>query len=292
MYKSNPKAFFALITGAFLIGFSPVLIKMAGVPGLAASFYRMFIGLWVLVIPFVVYQLRTKSPIPPRGIFFAVLAGICFAIDMAFWSTGIMATNASIPTLVGNMSPLWVGIAAFIIFREKQPKLFWMGLILSIGGVAVMVLRDLFIPDGLMKGMVMGLFSGIFYAGYMLAAQPGRKHLDALPFLFVSTASSVVFLGFFMLFLHIPFHNYSMFSWSVFAIMGIAIQAGAWFLIAYAQGFLTASVVSPTLLMQPILAAIIAYFLLGEALGWIQMVCGLIVVAGIYLVHHSRKKTN
>jgi drug/metabolite transporter (DMT)-like permease len=288
MYKSNPKAFSALIIGAVLIGFSPVLIRLAGAPGIAASFYRLFFGLLTLLVPFIVYQIRTKNPIPMIGLLFAVLAGLCFALDMSFWTTGIMATNASVPTLVGNMSPLWVGLGALFIFREKQPKLFWFGLLLALGGVIIMALRDFFIPAGLMKGIVMGLFSGMFYACYLLLAQPGRKHLDALPFLFISTVSTTTFLGLFMIFKEVPFTGYSPFTWGVFITMGVAFQALAWFLITYAQGFLSASVISPTLLSQPVLAAIIAYFMLGEELGWLQMFCGLMVIAGIFLVHRSR----
>jgi drug/metabolite transporter (DMT)-like permease len=290
MYKSNPKAFIALFIGALSIGFSPVCIRLAGAPGLAASFYRMLFGAMALTLPFVIYQFKTRSALPFKGILFAVIAGLFFSLDMAFWTIGIMATNASVPTLIGNMAPLWVGLGSMLFFREKQQKEFWLGLLMAISGVSIMVLRDLFIPNGMMIGMVMGLFSGMFYATYLLLSQPGRKYLHALPFLFFVTISTTFFLGLFMLFKQVPFTGYSTFTWSIFAIMGIGFQAIAWFLISYSQGYLPASVISPTLLSQPVLAAIIAYFILGEKLGIYQVISGIIVVAGIFFVHHSREK--
>jgi drug/metabolite transporter (DMT)-like permease len=39
-----------------------------------------------------------------------------------------------------------------------------------------------------------------------------------------------------------------------------------------------------------VLAAIIAYLFLGEKLGIYQVISGIIVVAGIFFVHHSREK--
>jgi len=112
--------------------------------------------------------------------------------------------------------------------------------------------------------------------------------------LYLSTVSAAVFLGLFLVILDYSFTGYSTQAWVLFFIMGILIQAGAWFLINYAQGYLPASLVSPTLLAQPVLAGIFAYFMLNETLTFWQLIGGLFVVSGIYMVHfsRSRKKKN
>ena len=53
---------------------------------------------------------------------------------------------------------------------------------------------------------------------------------------------------------------------------------------------LTASLVSATLLAQPVLAGVIAFLILGEELTLWQIFGGLIVVVGIYTVHFAKKK--
>jgi len=109
--------------------------------------------------------------------------------------------------------------------------------------------------------------------------------------LFFSSVATTIFLGIFALILNEPFTGYSLKVWQLFLLMGILIQAGAWFLINYAQGYLPASLITPTLLIQPVLAAIIAWLLLGEKLGVWHIVGGVIVVLGIYIVHfYSGKK--
>ena len=72
--------------------------------------------------------------------------------------------------------------------------------------------------------------------------------------------------------------------------MGAALisQVGGYLSINYALGHLPASVVSTTLLTQPVLTAILAVPLLGEGIGWGQVAGGAIVLAGIWLVHRQR----
>ena len=287
--KRYPQAYLALLAGLVAIGFSPVLIKMASAPGIITSFYRLSIGAVVLTIPFTVNILKKRKKIPLKGILFASLAGFCFASDMSLWSTGIVASNATLPTLTGNMAPLWVGIGAMVIFKEKQKAGFWLGLLLAFGGVSLLIINNISDSSGVLKGMIMGLFAGMFYAGYLLFTQPGRQHLDTITFLYISTLSTSIFLAIYATILNLDFTGYDNRTWILFLIMGIGIQAIAWFLINYSQGYLPASTVSPTLLGQPVISAFLAYFLVDEQLtGW-HIAGGIIVVVGIYLVHFSRK---
>lgn len=283
------KSYLALILGAILIAFSPVLIKMSGAPGTITMFYRMLFGSAVLLLPFVVSRLKSNGKLSVKGIGLATLAGLMLAIDMAMWATGIMASNAAMPTLVGNLSPLWVGIGAVVIFKERQSKAFWLGLFIALGGVTFLLLRDFYVPSGMFKGLILGLFAGMFYAGFMLLTQKGRELLDTISYLFVSTLATALFLGLFALFQQLPFTGYSTQVWVIFIIKGIALQAGAWFLINYAQGFLPASLVSPTLLAQPVVAGILAYFMLNEVLSFWHILGGIIVVIGIYMVHFGKR---
>jgi drug/metabolite transporter (DMT)-like permease len=60
--------------------------------------------------------------------------------------------------------------------------------------------------------------------------------------------------------------------------------------ISYALGHLPASVVSTSLIGQPIVTTILAIPLLGEFPGTIQIVGGAIALAGIYLVNQSHAR--
>jgi len=59
--------------------------------------------------------------------------------------------------------------------------------------------------------------------------------------------------------------------------------------INYALGHLPASIVSPTLLGQPVVTALLAGLLLGEVLSAWHIAGGVAVLAGVLLVHRSRR---
>jgi drug/metabolite transporter (DMT)-like permease len=57
--------------------------------------------------------------------------------------------------------------------------------------------------------------------------------------------------------------------------------------ISYALGHLPASIVSPTLIGQPILTTFLAIPMLGEIPNTLQWIGGAIALAGIYIVNQS-----
>jgi drug/metabolite transporter (DMT)-like permease len=207
---------------------------------------------------------------------------------MAFWTTGIMSSNATLPTLVGNLAPLWVGIGAIVIFKEKQNLGFWTGLFVAIIGIGILVARDIFEPGATLKGIVYGLMAGVFYAGYQLFAQPGRKYLNTISFLYISTLSTALTAGMYGIIFQLDFTGYSSETWMFWLAMGILIQVGGWFLINYTQGILPASVIAPTLLGQPVITATIAIFVLSERFTIWHISGGMVIIVGIYLVHFTR----
>jgi drug/metabolite transporter (DMT)-like permease len=280
------KPYFALFTGILLIGLSPILIKMADAPGIVTSFYRMIFGALTLIIPFAVLLKRKRFKLSTKGIGWALLGGMCFASDMALWSTGIVASNATLPTIAANLAPVWVGIGAMIFFHEKQPVGFWFGLILAISGVILLTSNDIFESNShIVKGIFLGLLAGMFYASYQLFTQAGRKKLDTLSYLFISTLGAAIVLGIIIPILSMKFLGYSNQTWFLWIIMGVGMQAGAWFLINYAQGFIPASIVSPSVLIQPFITGIIAVCFLNEKLTFWHISGGVIMLSGVFLIH-------
>jgi len=272
------------------MGFAAVIIKSAHAPGVVTAFYRMAIGSVILLLPFLLWTYKKKSSLPIKGIAMAVIGGASFGIDLILWSTGVEVSNATIPTLFANTAPIWVGFGSILFFKEKHRKLFWFGLFIAFSGILILVHKDLNANNGILKGALLGLGGGIFYGTFYLTTQKGRKQLDTLSFLFFSTTSAAVVLGLTVIITGNTFVGYDHFTWWHFLAIGVVVQVIGWFFVNYAQGFLTASVVAPTMLAQPLLTAFLAIIILKENLTLWHMIGGLIILTGIYLVHYSRNK--
>ncbi len=267
-----------------------ILIKAANAPGIVTIFYRMLFASLALLVPFFVYLKKQKNPLPQRGVMLAILAGVCFGIDMSLWSTGVVASNATLPTLTANMAPLWVGIGSIFIYKERHGVGFWIGILLALSGATIMLFKDFNASNGIIEGAMLGVLAGMFYGAFHLISQKGRNLLSTLPFLFISTTSSALVAFILMFVKHLPFGGYPAETWMFLVLFGIGVQVIGWFLINYSQGYIPASVVSPTLLGQPVLTAVLATTLLHEELTKLHWSGGVVVVFGIYIVHYSRNK--
>lgn len=283
-------SFLLLLLALLFMGFAAVGVKASAAPGIVTVFYRLSIATVVLIVPFIIHLMRAKWRLPRKGILLALAAGGCFGADMTLWSTGVTISNATFPTLTANLAPIWVGIGAVLVFKERLKPGFWLGIMLSIIGIAIMVNHDIKFSVQNLKGLSLGLIAGVFYGIFYLLAQGGRKQLGTLPFLFLSSLASTFTIALVFLFTPYSLTGYPAQTWFIFLYLGLGVQVISWYCINHAQGFLPASVVAPTLLGQPVLTAIFAVVLLGEVLTVRHIFGGLIVVAGIYVVHFSRSK--
>ena len=286
---SGPKflPYLALVVGALGMAFSAIFVKWAGAPGAVNGVYRMGIAAAVLAIPFGV-QARRQRPLSRRHVWLAVLAGLLFAGDLATWNTATLITSAANSTLLANTSPLWVGLGALLLFKEKLRPGFWAGLLLAMTGAMAIFGADYLRHPSLGLGDLLALVAGFFYGSFFLAAQRAREQLSALVAWWISAVASTLALLIAALVLRQPLFGYSLATYLNLAAVALVTQVIAYLCVSYALGHLPASVVSPTLLMQPVLTALLAVPLLGEKLGLPQLVGGALVLAGISIVHRSR----
>jgi len=197
-------------------------------------------------------------------------------------------SSATNPTLMVNTAPLWVGLGAWLIFREKLGWQFWVGLFIALVGVTLVLVNDVMQAAQVGMGTFLGLLAGVFYGAYFLVTQRGREYLSTISYFWVATLSGLVFLTLANLILRIPITGYSNFTYLNLLALGVFVHFIGWMALNYAMGYLPATIVSPTLLGQPILVAIFASLLIGENFTVQQIVGGCLVLVGVFIVYHSR----
>jgi drug/metabolite transporter (DMT)-like permease len=217
------------------------------------------------------------------------MGGMFTAIDHAVWNTAVIYSTAANATLLGNTAPLWVALAAWLIFKERLKRMFWIGLGLTLSGAAVVLGSDFLLHPSLGVGDLLALLGGVFYAGYFIFTQQGRKYLDALPYICLVSFIGALFLLGISLGLKMPITGYPPQTYLAFLGSAVVPQVLGYICVAYALGHLPASTVSPTLIGQPVITALIAIPLLGEIPHAVQILGGFIVLGGIYMVHKSRE---
>lgn len=287
-HRSSLLAYLWLTFGILSISFSAIFVRWAGAPGTVVSFYRMAIAAFLLAWPFY-RRAKGRGGVPRLGVRTAMLGGLFFAGDLALWSSGVMLSGATNPTLLANSAPLWVGLGSLVFFRAKLNATFWMGLALAMGGAVLILGLDALRAATLGLGTFLGLIAAVFYGAYFLVTQRGRENLDSLSYLWLTTLSASLALFVLSVALGQPLTGYSALTYLNFLALGALVQVFGWLAINYTQGYLPAAIVAPTMLGQPVVTALLAVLLLGERLSVWQIVGGVTVLAGVYTVHRSRR---
>jgi drug/metabolite transporter (DMT)-like permease len=256
-----------------------------------SGFYRLVIATLILLVPFV-RQRADRPPLPRRAVLLGALGGLWFSLDVIAWNTSLTYASAASSTLLGNTSSVIVALAAWLIFREKLRGKFWLGLFIAVAGVLLVLGADLItvqdtqaVADTRTFGNLLALLGAFFYAGYLLTTQHTRAHLNTVSSLFFMSAVGSVIILIVNVAQGLPLIGFSPQTW--LALLGLALitHVGGWLAINYALGHIRASIVSVTLLAQPVMTALFSIPLLGEDLFPLQIVGGVLVLSGIYIVN-------
>jgi drug/metabolite transporter (DMT)-like permease len=275
--------------GIICLSFSAMFGKWANAPGPVIGFYRIGLAT-VVLLPFFLYR-KSKNAVklPVTVLLLPILGGIFTAFDHATWNSSLRYTSAANATLLGNTAPLWVALFSWLIFRQKLRGLFWLGLGLALGGAVIVLGSDFIRHPTIGLGDLLAMAAGVFYAGYFIVTERGRQKLDTLSYVWLVDLIAAFTLLLITLGMKMPLSGYPTQSYLAFLGAALVSQVGGYLSIGYALGHLPASVVSPTLIGQPVVTALLAIPLLGESLRTEQWLGGLVVLAGIYLVHRSRE---
>jgi drug/metabolite transporter (DMT)-like permease len=279
------RAYLALLLAINGTAWSAILVRWAGVPGSAAGFYRTLVAAAVLV-PWRLID-RRPAQASGRSVALALVGGALFALDLALYNTAVLQTKAAIAALLGNLTPVFVGLLTWLLFRRRPDAAFWTGLLLAILGCAAIVGIDAFRPDAAASvgGDVLALTASVFFAAYLLTTERVRAVMDTLTFNTVAIVGSVVTLLVASILHGEPLSGYQPHTWIALLALGLVSQLAAYLALVYALGHLPATITSVGLLAQVPLTALLAMFFLGEPLTTVQIAGGGAVLMGIWVVN-------
>jgi drug/metabolite transporter (DMT)-like permease len=282
----NP-ALGALLLGATCIALSPIFVRLSEAGPTATAFWRVALAVPVL---WAVFFLKTSARARRYSGQWPLLvaAGFAFAGDLGFWHASVKLTSVANSTLLANLASIFVTLAVWIFLRERPTRLFLAGLAAALIGVLLLVHTSLGFSSTGLLGDALGVVTAMFYAGYLLAVKGLRDRGETtLHLMAVTTTITAIFLFPAALASGEQMLPASAFGWWVLIGLALISHAAGQGLIAYALAHLPAAFSSVSLLFQPVMAALFAWVLLGEGLVPLQVLGGLVVLAGIYLARRG-----
>lgn len=284
MNTSHRFAFLALFAGATGIGFAPLFVRLSEVGPSMTAAYRVLLAL-PLLWTWLLLERRGGNP-PPQpesGSDFAglAIAGLLFVADLALWHWSLHMTSVANSTLLTNLAPLFVAVAAWRFLGERLTSLFLIGMALALVGAGMLVGRSLQFSQEHLRGDALSVFTALFYAGYLLSVKLLRRRWSVATIMAWSglvSGPGFALIGWLSGERMWPATAH---GWLLLAGLALVCHVGGQCLIGYGMGHLPASFSAMSLLWQPVVAAVTAWLFLREPLGLLQVAGGLVILAGI-----------
>jgi drug/metabolite transporter (DMT)-like permease len=272
------RALVALVTGAVLIGFVPLGVRLSELPPLATGFWR-----FALAIPLLALLARGGGPAGALRPGLLVAAGLAFAADIGCFFLSIAATTTANATLLSNAAPVVVLAGAFLLWRERPRPIALVGTALAVAGVGLLLGEGVRIGGGRLVGDVLGLVSALFYGIYQLVVARLRRDQPALRVMLWIACVGAVALGAWAALSGEPLLPVTARGWLVLVGLALVTQVGGQGLITWALAHLPATFSCVVLLIQPLVAAVIGVLVLHDPLTPWLLAGGLLILTGILL---------
>jgi drug/metabolite transporter (DMT)-like permease len=269
----------ALIFGAIAIGAAPILVRVTDTGPAASGFWRLVFALPLLLV------LNAAGPERDLGRVSRsqALAGLMFALDLACWHYGIRLTSVANATVLPNLTPVLVTIAAWMLLGEKPTRIFVIGMIAAVGGAGLMALAN---AGGKGPGAnpplgdLLSAATAVWYGLYFLAIRRAREANSATRVMFWSSAVGAPILLGIAIILGEDLTPGQPGGWLALLGLGVVHVAGQG-AIAWALGRLPAATAALVVLVQPVAAASLAYVLFREALSPLQALGAALALGGV-----------
>jgi drug/metabolite transporter (DMT)-like permease len=272
-------AFVCLVLSAIAMGASPIFVRLADVGPYASAFWRTFLALPLLWVWSHIEVSRGSAP--PAFDRSVLLAGLVFAGDLFFWHLAIVNTTVANATFLATTTPIWVALGAWLLAIETIGGRTLAGLALClVGGTALVGQSYGFAPHRVL-GDVFGIVTAVFFGSYMLAVRWARRRHAPGRLLFLSTMVTTPCL--FMVALAMEPRLLPQSAGGLAALLALALisHVGGQGLASIALGTLPATFSSLVIFIEAIAAAVLGWLILGEQLGPVQAVGGVLILVGI-----------
>jgi drug/metabolite transporter (DMT)-like permease len=265
-------SFLYLILGAISISFAPIFVKLSQLSAGSIGFYRNIFG-FLAIFLYACYQQKRAPRISKNQMGLALLGGFIFCLDLYFWHLSIKIIGAGLATVLANTQIFFAALISHFYFKEKIPGHFLVWAVTAIVGLFLLCVPDFSVQPELdyIKGIFLAIAAGSLYASFMSCIKIwNQKYSDSpqyYPILWISlgTAISFALIDSFQ----IERLNEIELLWML--LLGVLVHAGGWLFINKAIQLLKFSSVSLGLLLQPVLASLIAFFLFQEKLVYSQL---------------------
>lgn len=280
-----------LFAAQFAIGSAAILGRIGLASGLTPgwlSAWRLSIAAAAVCVAAAAFGRNEVRP-PIGTVARLAFAGACLGIHFAAWFASLEHISVARSTLLVATTPLWSGLLERYALRRPPSGQFWAGVVVAAAGLCMVVAASarFALPSAVQPsvGDALALLGAVALSVYMFLTQPLQNALGTSHVIGWTYSSAALFLLPLALIFEgpapaIPANGI---AWAVVAGMAAGPQLLGHTALNWSLKRLSSSVVGASTLTEPVFAAALAWWLLGEPLSFIQIAGGALVLTGVWI---------
>src|SRR2546426_10798282 len=280
----------AIAVAIVAVSFSSIFIRWSESDAITIAFYRLAFAT-LIVLPFAMRdRARMLRTLPRRDALPMAGIGVVLAAHFAFWITSLKTEGVTVASsvILVTSHPVMVALVSHFLLGERVSRTTAAGIGLGFAGVVGIAVADLGVSETTLAGDMAALGGGLMAGIYFLAGRRLRQRVSLPVYAFVVYGTAA--LAMFVLALGTgrlaPVGDVRR-ELLLFGAMAIIPQIGGHTLYNWSLRFVTAPVVSVSLVGEPIGSSLLAWALLGEVPSNLVAIGALLALAGIFLTAYS-----
>jgi len=277
----NP--YLAVLVGVFAVSFSSLFVRLSSAPAMIIATYRLLFT-FALLAPFSLARHAVElRALPWRQRGLAAASGICLALHFVTWFISLQYTSVASSVVLVTIQPVFVVIGSWLFFRERISRLAIFGGGLALCGSIVIGASDFQLEMRAFLGDLLALAAAVFVSGYLLIGRRLRGGVSLPAYTFFTYGSSALVLVLASLASRTPFAPYPLRDWLLFLALAVVCTILGHTVFNWVLRYVQASVVSVSVLGEPLGAILWASVFLGEYPSPRQMIGAGFIFGGLFL---------
>jgi drug/metabolite transporter (DMT)-like permease len=275
----------AVVGVVIAFSLSSTLVKRAESPGVLVAFWR----LTLVSVVWNLFLWSTGRRVTLRHVRQALVPGVFFGLNLAIFFAGATQNSVANAALIGSLSPFLIVPIGAVLFAEYFDPRALVFAVLAFGGTVIVLFSAPPVGDASVRGNVFGVLAMLLWTGYVVSTRHFRRDMDVATFM--ATVSPIAAVA--VLPLAIANGNgfgMSGTGWAYTLVLTFLIGMAGHGLLVFAQKTIAIGTIGIAQVIQPALAVVWSFLLLGETLNRWQAAGIAIVVLGLlaFLVLNER----
>jgi drug/metabolite transporter (DMT)-like permease len=270
--------FVVLAIALVAVSHGAIFTRLADAAPFAIAAWRLGIACLV-VVPLAIVT-PGDGAFSPRAVALAVGAGALLALHVGTWIASLEHTTIARSVLLVSTAPIWVALMQFAANGRLPSRAAMLALGFATAG-ALVVSSGSMGGDAALAGDLLAVAGAIAMAGYLLLSRAAQATLPFRGYLGLAYGSAAAWLWLAVGVTGVQATGFDATTWWALAGMALVSQIVGHSGYNWSLRHLDPLYVAVALVGEPVLAACLGWWLLGEAVDWRTGAGGMLILAGI-----------